>query len=422
MQKHQHQIIQTTLIALIITFVGIGIACDGVRLSFSGFLKLQFMPARLLSDFIEMQGIGAAFLNAAAAGLMGLVFILLSRVTLSGVTFAAILTILGFGLFGKTPLNIFPIIVGVFIAARIAKRSFKEYLVIALFGTALGPFVSFVAFELGTHPVLSLIIALAAGIVTGLFLPAIAVAMLNLHQGYNLYNIGLTCGFFGLFLASLFKFGGVTYAGLSVWHTRSHPALFFLIPGLSMLLIITGLLIDKKNIIKNWLMILNSSGRLPSDFFSISSLGAGYCNAGLMGLIGFTAVTATSSHFNGPVLGGILTLMGFGAFGNHPKNSLPIMAGVVISALSFSKPLNSPGVILAILFGTTLAPLSGQFGFPVGIIAGFIHMIMVSQTGAWHGAMNLYNNGFAGGVTATFLVALLHWISNNTTLLKKKVS
>ena len=386
-----------------------------------GFLDLQLMPARLISDFIELRGIGAAFMNAALVALLALVIILATGVSLSGVTFATVFTVLGFGLFGKTPLNVLPIFLGVFLSSKIAKRSFKEYLVIALFGTALGPFVSFVAFEIGLSLTYSLLFAFGAGTIVGLLLPALAVSMLNMHQGYNLYNIGMTCGFLGIFLASLFKIRGIEYAKLSAWYSESHPLLMFILPALSVILIIAGLAIDKKLTLKNWIIILKVPGQLPSDFFSISSLGSGFFNAGLMGLLGSGFVYFTGSHFNGPVLGGVLTIMGFGAFGTHPKNSIPVMTGVILCAFCFGQQLNSPGVILAIIFSTTLGPISGQFGFPVGLIAGFIHMVMVSQTGTWHGAMNLYNNGFAGGLTATFLVAILHWLSNNTNFLKKKV-
>lgn len=417
----QHCILFWIIIAILLAFLIIAFVIDGLIPSLRGVLDLQIMPARLLSDFIELKGIGPAFINAALVAALALILVRISGVSLSGVTFAAILTLLGFGLFGKTPLNISPVLFGVFLASRIAKRSFKEYLVIALFGTALGPFVSFAAFETAFHPLLSWSIALGAGTLVGMILPAVAVAMLNMHQGYNLYNIGLSCGFLGLFLASLFKIQGSEFIKLSTWYSKTQLSLILLVPVLSLCLIIAGIVLDRKIILQNWLKILKTPGRLPSDFFSLASLGSGLFNSGVVGALGFLAVFLTGSDFNGPVLGGIFTIMGFGAFGTHLKNSLPVMAGVVLCAFCFSLPLNSPGVILAIIFCTTLGPISGQFGFPVGILAGFIHMIMVSQTGAWHGAMNLYNNGFAGGLTATLLVAILHWISNNTNWLKKNV-
>jgi len=37
----------------------------------------------------------------------------------------------------------------------------------------------------------------------------------------------------------------------------------------------------------------------------------------------------------------------------------------------------------------------------------------VERTGAWHLGVNLYNNGFAGGLTATFFVAVIEWYRSN---------
>jgi len=64
---------------------------------------------------------------------------------------------------------------------------------------------------------------------------------------------------------------------------------------------------------------------------------------------------------------------------------------------------------LAALFATTLAPISGEFGPLAGLAAGIMHLALVMRTGPWHGGLNLYNNGFAGGLTATFTVAIADW-------------
>jgi len=65
--------------------------------------------------------------------------------------------------------------------------------------------------------------------------------------------------------------------------------------------------------------------------------------------------------------------------------------------------------VLALLFGTTLAPLAGEFGPATGFVAGCVHLVLVEQTAAWHGGLDLYNNGFAGGLTATLFVAVIQW-------------
>ena len=87
-------------------------------------------------------------------------------------------------------------------------------------------------------------------------------------------------------------------------------------------------------------------------------------NMGVNGLIGMAFILATGGDLNGPTLGGILTIMGFSAFGKHARNITPIMLGVVIGGVFMHFDINQSSVQLALLFGTTLAPISGYFGWP----------------------------------------------------------
>jgi hypothetical protein len=142
---------------------------------------------------------------------------------------------------------------------------------------------------------------------------------------------------------------------------------------------------------------------------SMTSVTGALINAGIMGLLTWGYVVIVGAPVNGPVIGGIFTAVGFATFGKHPRNGWPVIAGVVLAILLFGKDFSAPGPILAALFALTLSPLAGQFGWPVGVIAGFLHLAMVEQTGAWHLGVNLYNNGFAGGLTASLIVAIIEW-------------
>ncbi len=417
----QNRTLQFLLIFIIFSFIIIGIAADGAGRAFSGFLDLQFQPARLISDFMSTSGPGASLINAAAVGATGLILIALSRVQLSGSTFAAIFTMMGFALFGKTPMNIIPIIIGVYLSGKLVGKSFSEYILIALFGTALGPLVSLVSFELGFSGLSAIAVGTAAGIATGFLLPAIAVAMLHFHQGYNLYNLGLSCGFFALFAAALIRAGGHTFEGLLLWHTEGSAILTFMIPVLSIILILTGLLSGGKKSLKDLMAIQKHSGRLPSDFMDMESTEGALLNAGLIGLAGSLYIMLIGGDFNGPTIGGLLTVMGFGAFGTHLRNSWPVVLGVIAATLLFGKSLTAPGALLAAIFCTTLAPLAGAFGILTGLTAGFIHLVLVHQTGSWQGGMNLYNNGFAGGLTAALIVSVIAWYRSKDSDFKKTI-
>jgi hypothetical protein len=86
-----------------------------------------------------------------------------------------------------------------------------------------------------------------------------------------------------------------------------------------------------------------------------------------------------------------------------------VVCGVLVAIFLFGKDIYAPTPLLAILFGTALAPLAGEFGPAIGFLAGFLHLVIVDRTGVWHGGMDLYNNGFAAGLTATLIVSIIEW-------------
>lgn len=408
------RILTQFLAATIVFFLIFGILANGPVAAVEGFWQLQSSPARLLSDFTALQGVGAALFNAAVVGILGWLFVQVNGIKLSGPTIAAIFTMIGFALFGKTPLNCIPIMAGVSLSALIVKKKPREYLLIGMFGTALGPLVSFVAFEMGLAPALALPVSAAVGLAVGVILPPLAIAMLHLHQGYNLYNVGLTAGFIGLFAASLPNAGGRSIASISSWGMVANPWLFLLIPVLSLTAISMAFICCGKKSWTEFLSIVKLPGRLPSDFCELGGPGGALLNVGILGLAYSAYVTLVGAPFNGPVIGGLMTLMGFGFFGKHPKNVIPVFLGLLAAALFFCKPLNESWVILAFIFGTALAPIAGEFGPAIGILAGFLHLVLVERSGTWHGGMNLYNNGFAGGLTATLIVSVIEWYKTST--------
>ncbi|HCS35283.1 MAG TPA: DUF1576 domain-containing protein [Sphaerochaeta sp.] len=403
-------------IILVLTALA-GILSDGPATSFGDFLTIQSSGARLIQDFTAI-GIGGAMVNAALVGLLGLGVVYFSSVTLAGPTIAGIFTILGFGFFGKTPLNCIPIMAGVWASARFAGKTMGSYSLIALFGTALGPLVTYIMFEIGLPLPFSIPLGILGGFVAGAILPAVAGSMLQLHQGYNLYNIGFTCGFLGLFASSALRAADSMEDISIVWNTTSHGTLVFLIPAISAALCFLGAIsppVGAKRLYLDIRKLQTLSGRLPTDYFDAVDSGAPWFNMGLLGFCSALFIAVVGAPFNGPVLGGILTVIGFGAFGKSLRNCWPVVLGVCLAVVVFGKDITSPGPILAVLFVTTLAPIAGEFGILAGVAAGFIHLFMVESTAAWHGGLDLYNNGFAGGLTATLVIAILHWYRTNRT-------
>ncbi|MCL2099542.1 MAG: DUF1576 domain-containing protein, partial [Oscillospiraceae bacterium] len=93
--------------------------------------------------------------------------------------------------------------------------------------------------------------------------------------------------------------------------------------------------------------------------------------------------------------------------GKHLKNILPILIGAIISAYANYWDFSSPANIMTILFATSLAPIAGQFGWLWGIAAGFLHVNVAMHVIDLNRGLNLYNNGFAAGIVAVFLIPVI---------------
>ena len=144
-----------------------------------------------------------------------------------------------------------------------------------------------------------------------------------------------------------------------------------------------------------------------ADFVFMDGVGPTFMNMAVMGLLAIGWLWLVGGDLNGPTLGGVITIVGFAAFGMHPKNCAPIVAGIWAATLLLRYRPADPSIQLAALFGMGLAPIAGQFGVVWGIIAGMLHCAIVTTVGSVYGGLNLYNNGFTAGLVALILVPLI---------------
>jgi len=403
----EDEIRRVVLAAILLAMLFLGLAL-GRGSILEGLGAIVTHPSQLLSDYIVVAGLGPAMVNAALVGLIGLGLLTILKVDITGPTTAAIFTMTGFGLFGKNIFNIFPIFIGVWLYSRYEGVSMRKYIFPALFGSAMGPIVSQTAFGAG----LGLPVAIIAGIVAGFILSPLAAHLLRNHQGFNLYNLGFTAGIVGVFFAALLRALNNDIPAIMIWDQDHTQFLAELIIVLCLVLIFTGLVFNKGKL-TGYRELLEHPGTLVTDFMTLAGFGPTLINMGLVGLMGIGYLLLVGGDVNGPTGGGVLTVIGFGAFGKHPRNIWPLMLGVWLGTFVFHGPVTGPGALLAALFATTMAPISMQFGWPVGILAGFLHLAVVNSVGVIHGGLNLYNNGFSGGLIATAIVAVYRGLKND---------
>ena len=378
------------------------------RTLFTGFWRLQISETGLITDPMATGGVGAALLNAALVLLLSTLLVWGMRLPCTGVSFACLYMMAGFALLGKNLVNIAPIVLGGWLYARYKGERFSKYVYLTLFSTCLAPVVSFLLVHMRTGlrwPAMVL-----CGAVIGFLVPAIAGYTIRVHQGYNLYNVGFAAGFLGLGLASILKGVGVEFTIVESWSREGHLLLCVMVALLLCGLLAAGILLGCRSW-RTYRAILRHSGRAVADYVVLDGPAVSLVNMALVGAIGFgylLALYPRGVRLNGPLVCCLMSMVGFAAFGKHPKNVAPVMAGAALAALLLVKvPITSPGVLLATLLCTCPAPVAGQFGWYWGVAAGFLHMTIVQNTAILHGGMNLYNNGFAAGLVCVLLIPVI---------------
>lgn len=371
-----------------------------------GLLKILLARDTLITDYIGVGGMGAAFVNA---GLLTLVTSAIYRAAgakIGGGAIACLMLVLGFGLFGKNLLNIWPIVGGVYLYAVYKQEPFSAHINTAFFGCALAPVFSEILFSTALPFSAGLPLGLLTGLLMGFMLPAAAAQLFKAHMGFSLYNMGFTAGIVGTLVVAIYKSYGFVPDPVFIWTTGNNILLGVFLSVLFLGLIGGGLWLDRGALGK-MKDIVALTGQAPSDFIEKVGIGPTLVNMGLTGAIGMIYVFLVGGDLNGPVIGAIFTIVGFAAYGKHPKNIVPIMAGVFLGSLAKPWGAADPSIVLAALFGTTLAPIAGRFGWHWGIVAGFVHSSAAQSVGVLHGGLNLYNNGFAAGIVASVLAPVI---------------
>lgn len=369
----------------------------------NGLVTIILSEDALITDYVLIAGPGAALVNSAIVTAISITVLYVADDILNGMTLVVIGLMSGFSLFGKNFVNIWPILIGTWLYTKYRKEPFGAFANIGLMATALAPIVSYIALDNGWgHPILGI----ASGMLIGFIMPPLAAYTYRIQNGMNLYNVGFACGLLAFIFVPLMSSLGADPTTYYRWASGYNVVFAILLTGLCLLLILAGLFLDQRPVWAVWAgyrRLLQTSGRAASDYLRMFGHGPVMVNAGINGLIGTTFILAIGGDLNGPTIGGILTIMGFSAFGKHAFNILPLMAGVTLGGVVMHWSLSDPAVQLACLFCTTLAPVSGYFGWPYGVLAGFLHSSVVLYTGSPVAGMNLYNNGFSGGLVAIVL-------------------
>lgn len=387
-------------------FVVFGFLVDPPAAIFRGLIEIVTARGVLITDYLGVGGLGAAFVNAGALTLCAAFVYHRCGARMTGASVACLFLVLGFALFGKNLLNVWFIVLGVWLYARFRRQRFANHINTAFFGAALAPLFSETVFGLGLPLGAGLPLGIATSLAAGFFLAPVAAQLFKAHQGFNLYNIGFTAGIVGTLVVALYGSFGLVSTPAMVWTSGNNPLLGGFLSAVFVSLLALGWYLDRA-LPSRLRDLMRTSGQAPSDYVHSFGIGAVLANMGLCGAIGMVYILGIGGDLNGPVIGALFTLVGFGAFGKHPRNVLPVMAGVYLGSLAKPWAAADPSIQLAALLGTTLAPIAGHFGWHWGLVAGLVHSSAALSVGSVHAGLNLYNNGFAGGIVAAVLVPVI---------------
>jgi len=394
-------------VLLYLILVGLGFVFDTPRNIFEGTWAIFISTDILITDYIAVGGVGAAFVNVALCGLLAIGAMRFAKHEPSGLAIATLGVVIAMAFFGKNPANMLPIIAGGWLYSKFTGTPHRGCVLPSVLATCLAPVVTRFAFVYAIPLPVGIALGILLGLFVGFIMTPFAAALRRAHEGYLLYNVGFAAGIMAVGMFAIFRTLGVDQYIIDNWSGGNNFALATFSATMSVYYIIVGFLSRAEKLSVRELIRIDAE---DYDYYKKYS-GTTYVSMGILGLICVAFMFAIRGEYNGVVLGALISTIGFGAFGKPIVSSVVLIAGAMLAAgastLLTGVPINHRAFLVAVLFATCLAPIATRFGWKWGLVAGFMHLSLSINVAIFHGGMNLYNNGFAGGIAAMILVPII---------------
>ena len=400
------EVMYKALLILPISMLVFAFFCNSPKEILEGLKAIYLADDVLITDYLLIANTGATLVNAALVMLVNLGLLYKLKLKPNGGIISALFLLVGFSCMGKNPANIWPFYLGGYVYSKYHHIPYKNIVLINMLSTALSPLSSFVTQMIEGNFLISLVLtALISGFV-GFIMPTISSHMVGTHLGYSLYNMGAATGFVGMVVYAVLTGFGLESSRKSDFYTVVDSRLIIFFVVYCSVLIFIGYTLNNKTF-HGYGKLNKQPGRLVTDFIKQNGFGLSLVNMGLLGLLCIIYIYIMGGVLNGPTIAALLTVMGFGTFGKHLKNVMPIIIGVTLGMFLMGQQDNTTILIISALFGTTLAPVAGEYGVLWGIIAGLLHSALVLNITSIHGGIALYNNGLSGGIIAMLLIPMI---------------
>ena len=397
----------------------------------TGFGKILTGTCKISTNYFELGGYAATFLNMGLVGLFCTLLCCLPGAKPNNVTTLGVLLTIGFGSWGINPLNMIPTILGVCLYCLVKKEKLGAMSNAMMYSTGIAPLISelllrYPAAEYIGFNWLGLVLALFVGLIIGFFLPAGLAHAPNIHKGYDHYSAAVPIGFTAFFLRVVlynvllgWKIGdiGANLSTLGALATASWARTNIFCIVVFVFCILLAFLMGCKP--KDYWNLMKDPGHGVS--FTTKYGNAPFLmNVGVFGLMilayfNLAAAIDGTNIWTGMTFGIVFCMLATCNSGSHPRNVWPIMAGYMITSFlfgwlfkllggeSYGLTIGSQSILIGLCYANGLSPISGKYGFGYGILAGGLHYLLVSAVPDLHGGFCLYN----GGLTAALICLLL---------------
>ncbi|NCB30240.1 MAG: DUF1576 domain-containing protein, partial [Clostridia bacterium] len=415
--KRDHILFLAVISLFPLVFILVSLLLSGREELLTGLSAIWCNINAFVTDATAVGGLASALLNAGLMGIFAVVILMLARVPVSGRALGPLFLSMGAGMFGASVLTAIPIALGGFLYAFIRREAPPRPVRLALQCCTLSPALAALYFSApGRCFGCGILLGVLAGLAIGFCALPLALHTLSLHQGFNLYSMGIPLGVLGLLFFAVHRELVLVPENLAKEYTspmligQPSPLFFYLLfAGFFALLLALGLLFHRPQS-PPYTALLGHHG-LEADFALHYGMPNVLLNMGLMGFLLLVYFLLVNAPFNGVAAGSLLCSLCWTGSGAHPRNTFPILFGYCFTALLLSTPLNSPELVIGACFATGLAPISGRYGGLYGILAGTLHAFLMPAVLGLNGGFNMQTAAFVSGVVALFLYPLLHEIS-----------
>ena len=402
--------------------------------AFSGLGKILTQTCKVSTNYFAMGGYAATFLNMGIVGLFCTALCFLPGAKAVNATTLAFLLTVGFGAWGMNVLNMIPTILGVLLYALVKKEKAGSLVNAMMFSTGIAPLISdlllrYPGVEYAGFNWLGLGLALFVGLVIGFFLPAGLAHAPAVHKGYDHYSAALPIGMTAFFLRVVlynvmlgWKIGDVSsLSAMGALDVQSLPLTNIFCVVLFVLCVVFALLMGCKP--KDYWQLLKDSGHGVS--FSTKYGNAPFLmNVGIFGLMilayfNLAGLIDGKQVWTGMTFGIVFCMLATCNSGSHPGNVWPIMAGYMVTSFlfgwifkalggeSYGLTIGSQSILIGLCYANGLSPISGKYGWHLGMLAGGVHYLLVTAVPDLHGGFCLYNGGFTAALICLMLVPQL---------------